>query len=148
MYKKQYFTSIKYLLVVIILVITFVRMEEKQSNTLDPLSPKKLKDEPPKTHGANQMVYNIISEALKEDIEPGKKYTKEEVEKHNKPTDAWVIYKNKVYDVTYYLKYHPGGEDPLTKRAGTDVTDDVLGYHSWVNVEKILENTYLGDLVE
>lgn len=29
--------------------------------------------------GANQMVYNIISEALKEDIEPGKKYTKEEV---------------------------------------------------------------------
>lgn len=29
MYKKQYFTSIKYLLVVIILVITFVRMEVK-----------------------------------------------------------------------------------------------------------------------
>ncbi|CAD2102989.1 cytochrome b5, putative [Plasmodium vinckei] len=148
MYKKHYFTNIKYLLVVIILVITFVRMEEKQSNRLDPLSPKKLKDESPKLHGANQMLYNVISEGLKEDIEPGKKYTKEEVEKHNKATDAWVIYKNKVYDVTYYLKYHPGGEDILLERAGTDITDLVFMYHSWVNVEKILENTYLGDIAE
>ncbi|CDU17583.1 cytochrome b5, putative [Plasmodium yoelii] len=148
MYKKHNFINIKYLLVVIVLVITFVRMEEKQNNTLQPVTPKKVKEELSKSHGANQMVYNIISEGLKEDIESGKKYTIEEVAKHNKATDAWVIYKNKVYDVTYYLKFHPGGEEILLERAGSDVTDLVFMYHSWVNVEKILENTYLGDLVE
>ncbi|KYN93549.1 putative cytochrome b5-like heme/steroid binding protein, partial [Plasmodium gaboni] len=46
---------------------------------------------------------------LKNDIaKPDKPITKEEVAKHNKKDDAWVIYKNKVYEITHYLKHHPG----------------------------------------
>ena len=33
-------------------------------------------------------------------------YTLNEVKKHNKENDCWIIVKNKVYDVTPFLKYH------------------------------------------
>lgn len=35
-----------------------------------------------------------------------------ELKTHNSPTDCWVSYKGKVYDITKYLEYHPGGEFP------------------------------------
>ncbi|SBS85510.1 cytochrome b5-like Heme/Steroid binding domain containing protein [Plasmodium ovale curtisi] len=101
--------------------------------------------------GANQMLYANISEGLKkeENAESGvKTFTREEVSKHNKKNDAWVIYKNKVYNVTYYILYHPGGEDILLEQAGQDVTDHIFQYHSWVNVERILQHNYVGKRIK
>lgn len=37
-----------------------------------------------------------------------KAYTKEEVEKHNKREDCWIIVDGGVYDVTNYVDEHPG----------------------------------------
>jgi cytochrome b involved in lipid metabolism len=36
-------------------------------------------------------------------------YTIDEVSKHNKHDDAWVIYRGYVYDITYFINKHPGG---------------------------------------
>ena len=57
-----------------------------------------------------------------------KTYTAKDVAKHNKATDLWIVYKDGVYDLTKFLKEHPGGEEVLVNLAGRDATkcfDDV-----------------------
>jgi cytochrome b involved in lipid metabolism len=39
-----------------------------------------------------------------------KKFTKEEVSKHNTAEDHWVIINSRVYDLTKFSKVHPGGK--------------------------------------
>ena len=36
-------------------------------------------------------------------------FTIDDVKKHNKPDDAWVIFRGYVYDITYFIDEHPGG---------------------------------------
>lgn len=53
-----------------------------------------------------------------------KLFTAEEVAKHNKSDDAWIIVRDrqtgvsKVYDVTSYVDEHPGGESILNNAGG------------------------------
>lgn len=51
-------------------------------------------------------------------------YTIEEVGKHNKESDIWVVYNGQVYDVTKFLDEHPGGSEVLLDLAGKDVTEE------------------------
>jgi len=53
-----------------------------------------------------------------------------EVSKHNKPEDLWIIVKGKVYDISPYFYFHPGGQRALLKFAGKDATENVQ-FHSW-----------------
>lgn len=46
---------------------------------------------------------------------------KEEVAKHNKPDDCWIVVEDKVYDVSTFVGQHPGG-NAILKNAGTDST--------------------------
>lgn len=48
--------------------------------------------------------------------------TPSELKKHNKPEDAWSAFYGKVYNITPYLRFHPGGEDELMRCAGRDGT--------------------------
>jgi cytochrome b involved in lipid metabolism len=45
-----------------------------------------------------------------------------EIKKHNQVDDCWTIFRGKVYDITRYLDYHPGGEEILMLGAGKDCT--------------------------
>ncbi|XP_034482902.1 cytochrome b5 [Drosophila innubila] len=51
-------------------------------------------------------------------------YQLNEVAENNgkKGKPAWIIYKGNVYDVTSFLKDHPGGEDLILEVAGKDAT--------------------------
>ena len=48
--------------------------------------------------------------------------TMEEVEKHNKRDDKWLVINGKAYDVTNFAKRHPGGAKILSHYAGEDAT--------------------------
>ncbi|KAF4658764.1 hypothetical protein FOL47_007856 [Perkinsus chesapeaki] len=51
----------------------------------------------------------------------------EEVAKHNKKGDCWVVIHGGVYDVSKFLNEHPGGPDVILAVAGEDVTEDYEG---------------------
>ncbi|XP_058100199.1 delta(8)-fatty-acid desaturase-like [Magnolia sinica] len=77
-------------------------------------------------------------------VEENRKYiSTEELRKHDKPDDVWISIQGKVYDVTAWVKDHPGGELPLINLAGQDVTDAFVAYHpgtAW----KYLDRFFIG----
>eukprot|EP01155_Anaeramoeba_flamelloides_P002419 Anaeramoba_flamelloidesa1058236_73.p1 GENE.a1058236_73~~a1058236_73.p1 ORF type:complete len:146 (-),score=12.80 a1058236_73:210-605(-) len=92
------------------------------------------------TNGKNQSVwlsYNLPPQEIK-------KYTRKEVRKHK--GDNWVIFKNKVYDLTHYLQYHPGGQDTIIPYLGKDITRVIKSVHGWVNMEALLRKCHIGDI--
>lgn len=52
-----------------------------------------------------------------------KYYTLEEIKKHNKKTDCWIIIDDNVLDVTKFLEKHPAGVDIIVQNSGQDVTE-------------------------
>uniref|UniRef100_A0A1E1X9K2 Cytochrome b5 reductase 4 n=1 Tax=Amblyomma aureolatum TaxID=187763 RepID=A0A1E1X9K2_9ACAR len=73
--------------------------------------------------------------------------TYEELLKHNKKEDAWICLKGRVYNVTPYMDYHPGGVDELLRGVGKDATDLFNQVHKWVNFESMLEKCLIGKIV-
>lgn len=75
----------------------------------------------------------------------------------------WTAIYGKVYNITAYLPFHPGGEKELMRCAGRDGTTlfgvfssrlQILLYslqaaetHGWVNADVMLENCMVGFLV-
>jgi len=75
-------------------------------------------------------------------------FTLQEVKKHNTITDAWIIIKGKVYDVTSWIPKHPGGKIIL-QGIGKDATSLFENYGHPKYVEKtILPKYYIGKLVD
>lgn len=74
--------------------------------------------------------------------------TRQELAKHNKKKDAWMALKGKVYNVTPYMEFHPGGEDELMRGVGQDATQLFNDVHKWVNFEGMLQKCLVGRLVE
>ncbi|KAI5119643.1 hypothetical protein M0805_009004 [Coniferiporia weirii] len=69
------------------------------------------------------------------------------LKQHNKKDDAWSAFNGKVYNITPYLPYHPGGEKELMRVAGRDGTKLFSLTHAWVNVEFMLDACLVGLLV-
>lgn len=61
---------------------------------------------------------------------PLRKYTMEEVSRHNARCDLWIVVDGRAYDVTSYVDKHPGGYLPMENMAGKDCTDVFANYHA------------------
>ncbi|CAI8002135.1 Cytochrome b5 reductase 4, partial [Geodia barretti] len=69
-----------------------------------------------------------------------------ELSLHNTDGDCWTAIRGKVYNVTRFLKYHPGRKAQLMRGAGVDSTKIYDKVHSWVNEEAILQKFFCGYL--
>ena len=72
------------------------------------------------------------------------KFTWAEVKEHITPEDAWVVYQNKVYDVSNWHD-HPGGAVVFT-HAGDDMTDIFAAFHAQGS-QAMMKKFYIGDLI-
>ncbi len=52
-----------------------------------------------------------------------------EVGLHDNETSAFVVYNGLVYDITEFLRFHPGGKSILLPNLGTDITDTFDSFH-------------------
>ncbi|KAE9352540.1 hypothetical protein PF008_g5408 [Phytophthora fragariae] len=77
---------------------------------------------------------------------PRRAISMEEVSRHNTESDCWSVLDGKVYNMTPYLKFHPGGVADLLLSAGGDCTDLFNEKHPWVNGHSMLEKCYIGQL--
>jgi len=74
--------------------------------------------------------------------------SQEELRKHDHPGDLWISIQGKIYDVSDWLKDHPGGDLPLLSLAGRDATDAFVAYHpgtAWQYLDKFFTGYYLRD---
>ena len=71
-----------------------------------------------------------------------KLYTWDEVIKHDKVDDCWLVIHGKVYDVTEWVPHHPGGK-LIYDGAGGDCTGVWESYHPLSAIEKGVPSKYL-----
>lgn len=74
--------------------------------------------------------------------------SKAELARHNTPDNCWISLNGKIYNISAYLDYHPGGVDILLKFAGKECLSIFMKYHRWVNYERILDDCFIGFLVK
>jgi succinate dehydrogenase/fumarate reductase flavoprotein subunit len=75
-----------------------------------------------------------------------KQYSMEEVAKHNKESDCWVVVNGQVLDVTKFLSVHPGGKQAILLFAGKDATTEFNLIHKKDVVEKYAPDSIIGTL--
>ncbi|KAI1492711.1 cytochrome b5-like heme/steroid binding domain-containing protein [Biscogniauxia mediterranea] len=62
--------------------------------------------------------------------------------------DAWTALGGRVYNLTAYLPFHPGGEPELLRAAARDGSRLFAEVHPWVNYETMLAACLVGLLVD
>ncbi|KAK9372360.1 uncharacterized protein V1513DRAFT_427617 [Lipomyces chichibuensis] len=73
--------------------------------------------------------------------------TVDELKLHSTQEDAWTALGGKVYNISPYMRYHPGGVKELMRCAGRDGTKLFNITHVWVNYDRMLSNCFVGYLV-
>ncbi|TDL22789.1 fumarate reductase [Rickenella mellea] len=73
-------------------------------------------------------------------------YTLEDVKKHNKKDDCWVVVNGEVLDVTNFLPDHPGGEKAILLYAGRDATEEFNMLHDPKVIPRYAPDAVIGKL--
>lgn len=76
-------------------------------------------------------------------------FTEREVARHRTKDSCWVLLGTRVYDVTAFLRMHPGGEALILRRSGEDVSRVMEGppHRHSENARRWMEQYYIGELM-
>eukprot|EP00842_Homolaphlyctis_polyrhiza_P004968 jgi/Hompol1/5472/HPOL_001962-RA len=73
-------------------------------------------------------------------------FRRSEIEQRAAAGEVLIIVHHKVYNLTKWVAYHPGGDLAVRHMAGKDATDAMIAFHpDWVFTER-LPRFYIGDL--
>ncbi|GAW11827.1 hypothetical protein ANO14919_011790 [Xylariales sp. No.14919] len=75
---------------------------------------------------------------------PEKEFTLEEVAKHNKKDDLWVVVKGVVMDLSNWLDEHPGGPQAIMNFMGRDATEEFEMLHDDEVIPKYAPEQVIG----
>ncbi|KAI0198386.1 FAD binding domain-containing protein [Astrocystis sublimbata] len=75
---------------------------------------------------------------------PEKEFTMEEIAKHNKKDDLWVVVKGVVMDLTNWLDEHPGGPQAIMNFMGRDATEEFEMLHDDEVIPKYAPEQVIG----
>lgn len=75
---------------------------------------------------------------------PRRDISLDEVGRHRTADDCWTVLQGKVYNLTPYMQFHPGGAAILMAVAGKDGTALFNKHHAWVNAEFMLAKCLVG----
>ncbi|KAG1938230.1 fatty acid 2-hydroxylase [Pimephales promelas] len=75
-------------------------------------------------------------------------FSEKEVAKHCTKDSCWVLLGTRVYDVTGFLRMHPGGEALILRRSGKDISREIEGppHRHSENARRWMEQYYIGEL--
>ncbi|XP_048828609.1 fatty acid 2-hydroxylase [Brienomyrus brachyistius] len=75
-------------------------------------------------------------------------FSRKEVDRHHTKDSCWVLLGNRVYDVTGFLRRHPGGEALILRRSGSDISQEIEGppHRHSANARRWMEQYYIGEL--
>eukprot|EP01084_Bolivina_argentea_P093182 167608_1 len=84
-------------------------------------------------NGDDKSVYNLINDKPLNDYWENTIFTKNEISKHNKKIDCWIIIDDVVYDVSRFLKFHPVSALFILEKAGGDCSAEMhgVGHSEW-----------------
>ncbi|CAD8121997.1 unnamed protein product [Paramecium sonneborni] len=86
----------------------------------------------------------VKSKKQKNNVNPNRQITWEELAQHNTKDDLWMVIEGKVYDVTDFQDDHPGGPAILLGKGGDDATAAFHDANHSQSVFKQLETLQIG----
>ena len=85
----------------------------------------------------------------KKDLRPKlKQFTLKEVAAHCTMESCWMAINDKVYDLTEFIEYHPGGYEIMIEFAGADATNAFNEKPHTIEAADMLEKYLIGELVK
>ena len=90
-------------------IIRIVKSGDERKNNIQETAKKILDLNNKKRSSMNQAIYTQKMEKEIKEYKTNRKITIEELKSHTNENDCWIAYNGKVYDITKYLEFHPGG---------------------------------------
>ncbi|CAH7685591.1 cytochrome b5-like heme/steroid binding domain-containing protein, partial [Phakopsora pachyrhizi] len=78
-----------------------------------------------------------------------RRITRSELKEHRslKDGEVWSSFNSKVYNLTSYLDFHPGGRKELLRVGGKDGTELFMKTHAWISVDSMMDTCLIRLLV-